>query len=106
MHEGSKRTVPLPSNSLRVACVGLTFTAVSLAPAPAVQAAGTAFAVDTAEVGEPGNCKAEAWTSWARNHDGLVTANPSCIVQTLTPTELSMQLIRARADDEWSTGLS
>ena len=54
------------------------FVAYGLASLPALSA-GTAYNVDTGEVGDPGNCKVEAWTSWARNSDGLATAIPSCI---------------------------
>jgi hypothetical protein len=75
------------------------------APQP-VHAAGTAYGVDTAEVGDPGNCKVEAWTSLANNKDGLATANPSCVFNTFTPTEISAQVVRGRASDEWSTSLT
>lgn len=72
----------------------------------AARAAGTAFGVDTAEVGDPGNCKVEAWTSRANNGDGLATANPSCIVSLFTPTEISAQITRARADEAWATSIA
>lgn len=84
----------------------LATIAFELGLSPRAFAAGTAFGVDTAEVGDPGNCKVEAWTSWAKNRDGLVTANPSCILQTFTPTEISTQFSRSRSDDEWSSTLS
>lgn len=76
------------------------------AAASRAEAAGTAFAVDTAEVGDPGNCKVETWVSVAGNSDHLVTANPSCIVGLWTTTEISLQVQRSRADDEWSTSLT
>ena len=69
-------------------------------------AAGTAYGVDTAEVNDPGNCKVEAWTSWADNRDGLVTANPACVVNIITPTEISAQITRARSGDDWSTSIT
>ena len=81
------------------------FVAYGLASLPALSA-GTAYNVDTGEVGDPGNCKVEAWTSWARNSDGLATAIPSCIVETFTPTELSLQTLRARSDGDWSTSIT
>jgi hypothetical protein len=48
--------------------------------ADGAQAAGTAYGVDTAEVGDHGNCKVEAWTSAASNRDRLATTNTSCVV--------------------------
>ena len=93
-----------PSVSLHLAALAALVIAAA-GPHPA-RAAGTAFGVDTAEVGDPGNCKVEAWTSWANNKDGLGTANPSCIFNTFTPTEVSIQALRARSDDEWSTSLT
>lgn len=69
-------------------------------------AAGTAYAVDTAEVGDRGDCKVEAWASLARNRDLVATLSPSCIVSSMPRTELVMQSTRSRADDEWATSLS
>lgn len=94
-----------PHLLLRGAPTAIFCAAILAAIAPA-RSAGTAFGVDTAEVGDAGNCKVEAWTSWANNRDGLATANPSCIFNTFTPTEISAQVVRARADDEWSTSLT
>lgn len=68
-------------------------------------AAGTAYGVDTAEVGDPGNCKVEAWTSAASNRDWLATTNPSCVVELGTPAEISLQVARGRADAEWGTSV-
>lgn len=92
--------------SVRAAFVaGVTLAALSVA-APAAHSAGTAYGVDTAEVGDAGNCKVEAWTSWASNRDWLATANPSCIFETFTATEISAQVVRSRASDEWDTSLT
>lgn len=66
-------------------------------------AAGTAYAVDTAEVSEAGSCKLETWLSAASNRDFIGVANPSCVVDLLHPVELSAQIQRARSDGEWST---
>jgi len=48
-------------------------------------AAGTAYGVDTAEVGEVGNCKIESWLSWASNQDFIGVTNPSCVVDLSRP---------------------
>lgn len=67
-------------------------------------AAGAAYAVDTAEVNEPGACKVESWMSAAGNHDFFAATTPTCVVDMFRPVELSAQLARARADGEWSSG--
>jgi hypothetical protein len=69
-------------------------------------AAGTAYATDTADVGEVGNCKIESWFSWASNQDFLAITNPSCVVDLSRPVEISAQLQRARSDDEWGPSIA
>ncbi len=78
----------------------------AVACSTAARAAGTAYVVDTAEVGEVGNCKVEAWTSWARNRDGLVTSAPACVVNAVPRLEFSAEISRTRTDDEWATVLA
>ncbi len=85
---------------------GAVIVAAMVLGAPVAHAAGTAFGVDTAEVGDPGNCKVEAWGSTANNGDRLATVNPSCIFNFGTPTEVSTQVVRSRSDDEWATSIS
>lgn len=69
-------------------------------------AAGTAYGVDTAEVSDPGNCKIEGWLSQASNGDRVATANPACVVDFGTPTEVSVQIQRARDAGDWATSYS
>src|SRR5665647_2160426 len=66
--------------------------------------AGAAYAVDTAEVSEPGSCKVESWASAASNHDFFAALSPTCVMELYRPVELSVQLNRARADEDWTTG--
>ncbi len=66
-------------------------------------AAGGAFAVDDVEVGKPGECKVESWTSAAANHDFTAVTAPACVVKLGLPVELGGQLQRSRADGAWST---
>jgi hypothetical protein len=73
--------------------------------APRAHAAGTAYGVDTAEVGDVGNCKIESWLSWASNTDFLGVTNPSCVFNLTRPVELSAQIQRSRADGEWGTSV-
>ena len=70
------------------------------------RAAGTAFGVDTSEVSEPSSCKIESWASRADNRDVVVTANPACVVDILTPVELSAQIVKSRADGEWTGSIA
>ena len=77
--------------------------AAALLPCQA-QAAGAAYAVDTAEVGDPGNCKVESWMSSASNHDFIAAVTPACVLDITRPVEASAQLTRSRADGEWASG--
>ena len=85
------------------AAFGTAMILAALSLAPGAHAAGTAYGVDTAEVGEVGNCKVESWLSWASNQDFLAITNPSCIANLGRPVELSVQLQRSRSDGEWGT---
>jgi hypothetical protein len=87
----------------RAALVLLVAAAVSLISEKAC-AAGAAYVVDTAEVGEPGACKVESWISTASNHDLFAATAPACVANLFRPVELSAQLIRTRADGEWFSG--
>ena len=91
-------------NALRVSAfvVASAFAAVFASEA---RAAGGAYQVDTADVGEPGGCKVESWISAAGNHDFIGALSPSCVVGSPQhPVEASVQLTRARADGEWGSG--
>jgi hypothetical protein len=70
------------------------------------RAAGGAFAVDDAGVDEPGACKVEAWTSFARNDDFIGVVAPACVVSLGRPVDLGVQVDRSRSGGEWGTGLS
>jgi hypothetical protein len=68
-------------------------------------AAGGAYQVDTADVGEPGNCRVESWVSAAGNHDFIGALSPSCVVGfPQQPVEAGVQLTRTRAGGEWASG--
>jgi hypothetical protein len=71
-----------------------------------LEAAGSAYVVDTAEVGEVGNCKLESWVSWADNRDFIASMTPACVVDFGHPVDVSAQVSRARADGEWTTTVS
>lgn len=93
--------------TLRVSArlVAIGFIAIVAAYGPRAHAAGTAYGVDTAEVGEIGNCKVESWLSWASNQDFIGVTNPSCVVNLGRAVEISAQIQRARFDGEWGTAV-
>jgi len=69
-------------------------------------AAGSAYQVDTGVVSSPGNCKVDAWTSFAANSKEYFSAlAPSCVADLGRPVELSAQFSRFRSDDEWTTAI-
>src|SRR5947209_15066630 len=75
----------------------------ALAMADAARAANGAFAVDAADISEPGSCKLESWISSATNTDFSLVANPSCVVDIGRPVEFSVLTNPFRSDGEWST---
>lgn len=92
---------------MKILSLGIATIAVGAACLPhRTLAAGSAFAVDTAEVSEIGACKVESWASWAANGDSIATVNPACVVNLGHPVELSTQISRSRSDGEWGTALT
>lgn len=70
------------------------------------EAAGGAFAVDTADVSEAGSCKVESWLSAASNSDLAGVVNPACVIDVFRPIEFSAQMSRTRSDDVWGTSIA
>jgi hypothetical protein len=104
-----RRKVRMPGQGLRQYKGGLTLglALVSLACGTSQpEAAGSAYAVDTAEVGEVGNCKLESWLSWADNRDFIASMTPACVVDFGHPVDMSAQVSRSRADGEWTSTVS
>ncbi|MGH6666023.1 MAG: hypothetical protein ACREB2_14165 [Pseudolabrys sp.] len=66
-------------------------------------AAGGAFVVDDAEVGDPGKCTAQFWSSAATNHDFIAVVYPTCVVNLGKAVELGGLFQRSRASDVWGT---
>jgi len=93
------------SRTARVVAIGF-IAAAGVFPGSRANAAGTAYGVDTAEVGEVGNCKVESWLSWASNQDFIGVTNPSCVVNLGRAVEVSAQIQRARSDGEWGTSVA
>jgi hypothetical protein len=95
-----------PTERAKRALTALSVVAATIFIHDNARGAGGAYAVDTADVGDPGGCRVESWLSWASNQDVIAASNPSCVVNILRPVELSAQFSRARADGEWASGLS
>lgn len=70
------------------------------------EAAGGAFAVDTADVSEAGSCKIESWLSAASNSDLAGVVNPACVIDVFRPVEFSAQMSRTRTDNVWGTSVA
>jgi len=94
------------AETVRRAFAAAVCAAAAISIAGRAKAAGTAFAVETAEVSAVGSCKVETWLSAASNHDFIGVVTPACVVDLSRPVELSAQINRARADGEWATAIS
>lgn len=70
------------------------------------EAAGGAFAVDTADVNEAGSCKIETWLQAASNTDFAAVVNPACVLNVMRPVEFSTQVTSARYGGTWSTSIA
>jgi hypothetical protein len=68
--------------------------------------AGGGFAVDDAEVGNPGSCKVETWASFSGTRDFAGNAAPACVVDFITAVELGTQFQTLRSESGWSTSLA
>jgi hypothetical protein len=69
-------------------------------------AAGGAFVVDDAAVDEPFACKIESSVSFASNQAFLGVTTPACVLPWFRPTEIGLNIARARAQDgEWGTAV-
>ncbi len=90
------------SRAGRMAVAAVTATA-AMSMADGAWAANGAYAVDAADISEPGSCKLESWISTATNTDFSLVANPSCVVDIGRPVEFSVLSNRFRSDGEWNT---
>ena len=88
--------------AIRIALAATAAVSLLLA-AGSARAANGAYAVDAADISEVGSCKVESWISTATNTDFSAVANPSCVANIYKPVELSLQMVRARSDGDWST---
>jgi hypothetical protein len=81
------------SRALALALALLIFLFASLAQAFAARLGG-AYYVDDAEIGKPGSCEIESWSSFAANGDRIAVFSPACVVNPGRPVEVGTNLYR------------
>jgi hypothetical protein len=64
-----------------------------------------AFAVEDAEVDEPGKCKVESWAAFANKRDFIGVVAPACVFNFGRPVEIAVPVARVRGEGVWSTDL-
>jgi len=74
-------------------------------PTPKAFAArlGGAYYVDDAEIGKPGSCEFESWSSFAVNGDRIAVFSPACVVNFGAPIELGTNIVNLRSDGQGDT---
>jgi hypothetical protein len=61
---------------------------------------GGAYYVDDAEIGKPGSCEFESWSSFAANGDRIAVFSPACVVNFGAPIELGTNIVNLRSDGQ------
>jgi hypothetical protein len=64
---------------------------------------GGAYYVDDAEIGKPGSCEFESWSSFAANGDRIAVFSPACVVNFGVPVELGTNIVNLRSDGQGDT---
>jgi hypothetical protein len=78
--------------------VAVTLLIFSFAPLAQAFAArlGGAYYVDDAEIGKPGSCEIESWSSFAAGGDRIAVFSPACVVNPDRPIEVGTNLVDLR----------
>jgi hypothetical protein len=84
-------------------CIAVALISILWALPCRVLAAGGAYAVDDADIGKPGSCQNEAWTSAATSRDFVAVESPACVVNKSYPIELTAMFQRTRTASDWAT---
>jgi hypothetical protein len=61
---------------------------------------GGAYYVDDAEIGKPGSCEIETWSSFAASGDRIAVFSPACVVNPGRPVEVGTNLVDLRSDGQ------
>ena len=97
-----------PRQGLVYACPSVLAFAlfmILVVPTPKALAArlGGAYYVDDAEIGKPGSCEFESWSSFAANGDRIAVFSPACVVNFGAPIELGTNIVNLRSDGQGDT---
>ena len=92
------RSLPHPT----VAALAALFLVVPWAADRAFASDG-AFAVEDAEVDQPGACKVESWLSFADTRDRIGAVRGGCVFNLGRPVELNSLVQRSRSGSVWGT---
>jgi hypothetical protein len=87
------------SRALALALALLIFLFAPLAQAFAARLGG-AYYVDDAEIGKPGSCEIESWSSFAANGDRIAVFSPACVVNPGRPVEVGTNLVDLRSNGQ------
>jgi hypothetical protein len=87
------------SRALALALALLIFLFAPLAQAFAARLGG-AYYVDDAEIGKPGSCEIESWSSFAANGDRIAVFSPACVVNPGRPVEVGTNLVDLRSEGQ------
>jgi hypothetical protein len=85
--------------ALALALALLIFLFAPLAQAFAARLGG-AYYVDDAEIGKPGSCEIESWSSFAANGDRIAVFSPACVVNPGRPVEVGTNLVDLRSEGQ------
>jgi hypothetical protein len=103
MEAASRSAKPL-QRRVRVSprAVAVTLLSFSFAPLGEAFAArlGGAYYVDDAEIGKPGSCEIETWSSFAASGDRIAVFSPACVVNPGRPVEVGTNLVDLRSDGQ------
>jgi hypothetical protein len=88
-----------PALPLALAVALLIFLFAPFAQALAARLGG-AYYVDDAEIGKPGSCEIESWSSFAASGDRIAVFSPACVVNPGRPVEVGTNLVDLRSDGQ------
>jgi hypothetical protein len=98
--EVASRSMQCLKGHLRASSPALALTLVIFLFAPIAQAfaarLGGAYYVDDAEIGKPGSCEIESWSSFAASGDRIAVFSPACVVNPDRPVEVGTNLVDLR----------
>jgi hypothetical protein len=102
--EVASRSMQPPEGHVRASSRAVALTLVIFLFAPIAQAfaarLGGAYYVDDAEIGKPGSCEIETWSSFAASGDRIAVFSSACVVNPGRPVEVGTDLVDLRSDSQ------